>query len=139
MPERLSPAERSRVMARVKSRDTRPELIVRKLAHQLGYRYRLHRRDLPGKPDLVFPRRKAVIFVHGCFWHQHNCPRGNRVPVSRTEYWLPKLRENVARDRRNRLALKRAGWRVLQIWECQTKNEKELGSRILHFLDYLIP
>lgn len=135
MAERLTQAQRSRVMARVKSRDTKPELVVRRLVHSLGYRYRLYRRDLPGNPDLVFTRRRAVIFVHGCFWHQHTCRAGRNVPRSRLEYWKPKLTGNRARDGRNRRKLKAAGWRVLVIWECQTRNLDRLKLTISRFLN----
>src|SRR5437016_10732119 len=107
-------------MSRIRSKDTKPELLVRRLIHTLGYRYRLHRRDLPGVPDLVFPSRRAVIFVHGCFWHRHKrCKGGARAPKSRLKYWKPKLEGNSVRDARNRKSLLRNGWRVLVIWECQ--------------------
>jgi DNA mismatch endonuclease (patch repair protein) len=122
-------------MARVKSQDTKPELAVRRLVHSLGYRYRLHRCDLPGNPDLVFPRRRAVIFVHGCFWHQHTCRAGRNTPKSRMEYWQPKLAGNSARDRRNRRKLKSAGWRVLTIWECQIRDTARLSRTIVRFLE----
>jgi len=107
---------------------------VRRSAHAMGYRFRLHRRDLPGTPDLVFPKLKAVIFVHGCFWHRHSCPAGGRIPKSRIDFWKKKLEGNIARDRRNILALRRDGWRVLIIWECETQNAKKLGLRIARFL-----
>ena len=118
-------------MSLVRSKNTGPELAVRRLVHSLGYRYRLHRRDLPGVPDLVFPARRAVIFVHGCFWHRHaNC---GRVPKSRLSYWLPKLNRNRTRDRRHVKALARDGWRTLVIWECEVR-DKKLARRISHFL-----
>lgn len=122
-------------MRAVRSRDTGPEMTVRRLTHSMGYRYRLHVRALPGAPDLVFSARRAVIFVHGCFWHQHDCPRGSRIPKTRREYWLPKLRGNRERDGRHQEALAEAGWRVLVIWECQLRDESQLRCRIRTFLD----
>ena len=126
---------RSRTMRAVKSRDTGPEMTVRRLVHSLGYRYRLHRRDLPGAPDLVFPARHAVIFVHGCFWHQHDCPRGARIPKSRRDYWEPKLRKNQERDRRHDRQLRERGWRVFVVWECETRDRRCLRQRITAFLE----
>ncbi len=124
-------------MARVRSEDTGVEMVVRKLVHSLGYRYRLHRKDLPGAPDLVFPARRKIIFVHGCFWHQHSCKRGDRRPSSRREYWLAKLARNVARDKRVRRQLRKLGWRTLVVWECQTPSKKlpALMRRLTRFLD----
>lgn len=129
--------QRSEIMARVKSGDTRPEMVVRRIVHGLGYRYRLHRRDLPGTPDLVLPRHRKVIFVHGCFWHQHRCPRGDRRPKSNQEYWIPKLQRNVQRDRRARRQLNRLGWSVLVVWECQTtqKHREKLIAKLTRFLE----
>ena len=120
-------------MRRIKSKGMRPEMVVRRLVHGLGYRYRLHRHDLPGKPDLVFGPRRAVVFVHGCFWHQHDC-RDGRTPKSNPSYWVPKLTRNVDRDQRVRRELEILGWRVLVIWECETKNEPELKSKLTRFL-----
>lgn len=134
--DKLSPESRSANMARIKSRDTKPEMLVRRLVHHLGYRYRLHRKDLPGKPDLVFPGRQAIIFVHGCFWHQHpdeNC-KDSALPKSKAEYWLPKLHRNQKRDAENHEALIRAGWRVLIIWECETRYQDDLAQRLHSFL-----
>ena len=108
-------------MRAVRSKDTAPELLVRKLAHALGYRFRLHRRDLPGTPDLAFPGRRKAIFVHGCFWHRHDCPRGRSTPATRTDYWNGKFARNVARDRRDRRRLRADGWGVMVVWECQTR------------------
>lgn len=122
-------------MRAVKSRDTTPELAVRKLVHGMGYRYRLYRQNLPGKPDLVFAGRKKVVFVHGCFWHRHNCARGARTPKSNQDYWIPKLDRNQQRDRQVRSQLRRMGWKSLVIWECQTKNPKKLANRIRSFLE----
>jgi DNA mismatch endonuclease, patch repair protein len=132
----VSKTERSRIMAAVKSKDTAPELIVRRLVHSLGYRYRLHVRSLPGNPDLVFPRLRKVINVNGCFWHLHRCARC-RVPSSRRRYWVAKLQRNAARDKRTRRELQHAGWRVLVIWECQITrwSEERLRDRIVAFLN----
>src|SRR4051794_22330518 len=109
----LTPQERSDRMARIRGADTRPELVVRRLATSLGYHYRLHRRDLPGTPDLVFPTLKKVIFVHGCYWPRHSCRQGRSTPATRYDFWNAKFNANMARDRRVRLELKRAGWQVL--------------------------
>jgi len=124
-------------MAAVKQKDTKPEMRVRKLLHSMGYRYRLHVRDLPGCPDLVFRKRRKVIFIHGCFWHQHDCAMGNRMPKSRIEFWREKLLGNKRRDAQNRRQLKAEGWSVLVVWECQTATTKKdrLRSRIARFLD----
>ncbi len=111
-------------MSLVRSKDTRPERLVRSLIHRMGYRYRLHVRRLPGSPDIVFPSRKKVILVHGCFWHQHNCRMGNRMPKSRLDFWETKLKANKERDRRQRRELGKLGWRVLTIWECQLRSSK---------------
>jgi DNA mismatch endonuclease (patch repair protein) len=113
-------AQRSRIMAAVRSTNTGPELVVRRIAHRLGYRYRLHVRGLPGTPDLVFPRLRKVIFVSGCFWHMHHCRRGRRMPRHNRAYWSAKLDRNRRRDIAARRALRRRGWDVLLIWECQT-------------------
>jgi DNA mismatch endonuclease (patch repair protein) len=111
----------------------RPELTVRSLAHRLGYRFRLHRKDLPGKPDLVFVSRRKVVLVHGCFWHSHGC-KTSHVPKSNTDYWLPKLRQNRLRDRRNIDALAAKGWRPMVIWECETRDERVLIKILTRFL-----
>ncbi len=115
--------KRSQVMRAVKSKDTTPEMTVRRMIHAMGYRYRLHVDTLPGKPDMVFPCRRRIVMVHGCFWHQHRCRRGRRIPKSNREYWEKKLARNVARDRRQRAELRKLGWRVLVIWECQLKRD----------------
>lgn len=135
MADRLSPAQRSANMRRIKGRDTAPELLVRRLAHAMGYRYRLHRKDLPGKPDLVFGPRRKVIFVHGCFWHQHETCRAGRIPASNTGYWAPKLRRNTKRDAMARSPLEARGWKVLTIWDCETGDEPALRGRLSEFLD----
>ena len=130
----FTPAERSAVMRAVPGKHSSAELKVRKLLTRMGLRYRLHRADLPGSPDVVMPRRKLAIFVHGCFWHQHDCKRGNRQPSSRREYWDKKLAANLRRDREHRAALEQAGWQVLVIWECETKDLEELAERLRAFL-----
>ena len=126
--------QRSRNMAAIRGRDTKPEMIVRRLVHRLGYRFRLHRRDLPGRPDLVLPRHRVVIFVHGCFWHQHDCRYGRVVPATRAEFWQNKRDENAARDVRNLTALRNAGWRVAVTWECWTRDTISLETRLRSFL-----
>jgi DNA mismatch endonuclease, patch repair protein len=131
----LTPRERSQVMAGVRSKDTRPELLVRKLVFALGYRYRLHKRSLPGCPDLVFAPRGKVIFVHGCFWHRHSRCTLARLPKSRIDFWVPKLEGNKRRDEKNRRALTRQGWKVLTIWECQLSKTDHLSAVIRRFLD----
>lgn len=113
--------QRSAIMRAVKSKDTKPEMIVRRLVHGMGYRYRLHGPELSGKPDLVFAGRRKVIFVHGCFWHGHDCPRGARTPKANREYWEAKIARNVQRDAADVTALLKEGWQVMPIWECETK------------------
>ena len=124
---------RSRIMSRIQGKDTKPEIELRRLVHALGYRYSLYRKDLPGTPDLVFTRRRKIIFVHGCFWHQHDCPRGTR-PTSNLDFWNRKLDRNVERDRKNISDLTKAGWSVLIVWECEIKTREPLTSRIKEFL-----
>jgi DNA mismatch endonuclease, patch repair protein len=118
--------QRSRNMAAIKARNTRPEMRVRSLLHALGYRYRLHRKDLPGRPDIVLAKHRTVIFVHGCFWHCHDCRWGSVVPKTRAEFWREKRAGNVARDEKHKAALMAEGWKVLTVWECETRSEKEL-------------
>ncbi|EKQ63574.1 DNA mismatch endonuclease Vsr [Xanthomonas citri pv. malvacearum str. GSPB2388] len=125
---------RSRIMRAVRSKDTKPELIVRRLAHSLGFRFRLYRKDLPGSPDLVFSGRRKVIFVHGCFWHGHNCARGNRQPTTNADYWSAKIARNRARDMRSIEMLRQAGWDTLVIWECDLKDEVSLRHALQTFL-----
>ena len=122
--------QRSLNMARIRGRDTKPEMRVRRILHAAGLRYRLHGKDLPGKPDLVFPRAKTVLFVHGCFWHMHRCRFGKPVPATNQEFWAQKRRGNAERDKRNKAALKAAGWRVLEIWECQTRDDAVLAAKL---------
>ena len=135
MPARLTRAERSAHMEKIRKTDTKPELAVRRLAHRMGYRYRLHRRDLPGTPDLVFPVRNKLIFVHGCFWHQHDCSLGRKKPSANPDYWHPKLARNIERDGLNRERLHNLGWDVLVIWECEVKDSALLAERLRAFLE----
>lgn len=127
--------ERSRIMRAVKSRDTAPEMTVRRLVYSMGYRYRLHRKDLPGKPDLAFQSRRKVIFIHGCFWHGHDCKRGARVPKNNREYWETKIARNRERDNHHDEELRREGWRILIVWECQIEEQAALIERIRRFLE----
>lgn len=129
-----SPDVRRRTMQAVKSKDTAPEMTVRRLVHRMGYRFRLHRKDLPGKPDLVLPRLHKVLFVHGCFWHGHDCARGARVPVNNRAYWTKKVARNQERDKTAQASLRDHGWNVLVIWECETRNEDALRKRLAAFL-----
>lgn len=136
MTDTLTRAQRSHRMSLVRGKNTKPELLVRSLIHRMGYRFRLHRRDLPGTPDLVFPFHRAVIFVHGCYWHRHSdptCPLA-RLPKSRLDFWLPKLTANAVRDYGNQVKLAAAGWRVLVLWECQIKRKSFPEHQIESFL-----
>ncbi len=130
-----TPAQRSFNMSRIRNRNTRPEMVVRSLAHRMGYRYRLHRKDLPGRPDLVFPSRRKIIFVHGCFFHMHDCRYGRVTPKQNAGFWQAKRLSNVERDRRNLTALERDGWKVLEVWECQTREPELLESVLRSFLN----
>ena len=130
MTDVFDKAQRSAVMRRVKDRDTKPEMIVRRALTRLGARYRLHRKDLPGSPDVAMPGRRLAIFVHGCFWHGHDCARGARVPKQNRDYWLAKVARNRARDERNRAALAAMGWRVETVWECELKDAGALEGRL---------
>jgi DNA mismatch endonuclease (patch repair protein) len=130
-----SPEKRSAVMRRVKGRNTTPELAVRKALTALGARYRLHRKDLPGKPDIVMPGRRLALFVHGCFWHGHDCARGARVPKQNRDYWVDKVARNRARDAANREALAALGWRVETLWECDLKDPEVLRARLVALLE----
>jgi len=132
--DRVSKEKRSEIMKRIRGKDTTPELIIRKLVYSLGYRYHLHGKKLPGKPDLVFSGRKKVIFVHGCFWHCHSCKKST-LPKSNLDYWLPKLEENCRRDARNQKLITSAGWKFLVIWQCQTHDTDTLKETIVNFLE----
>jgi DNA mismatch endonuclease, patch repair protein len=121
-------------MARIRKTDTKPEMLVRQMLHALGYRFRLHRRDLPGNPDIVFPSRRKVVLVHGCFWHQHDCRLGAKKPRARPEYWHPKLQRNKERDARNLTALEAAGWSTLTVWECELSDTRALEGHLREFL-----
>ncbi len=127
--------QRSRTMRAVKSRDTKPEMTVRRLLHSMGYRFRLHRKDLPGTPDIVFPGRRKVVFVHGCFWHGHYCARGARVPKENRDYWTGKIGRNRARDARAKNELAAAGWQATTIWECQLAASNSLAAELKFFLN----
>ncbi len=128
------PEKRSAVMRRVKGRDTTPELVVRRALTRLGARYRLHRKSLPGSPDIVMPGRRLALFVHGCFWHGHDCARGARVPKANRDYWLGKVGRNRARDARRQAELAALGWRVETIWECELKDAGALEARLRELL-----
>jgi len=137
MTDVLTTEQRRKCMSSIKGRDTKPEMIVRRMVHSFGYRYSLHRKDLPGKPDLVFSRSKKVIFVHGCFWHVHKCRYGKVKPKTNVQFWTDKRESNRMRDMRNRKLLKKMGWGTLIVWECWTRDIKklqQLESRILSFL-----
>lgn len=130
--DHLTPEKRSDAMSRVHSRDTTPEMKVRRTVHAMGYRYRLRRTDLPGKPDLVFPRLRKAVFVHGCFWHFHEC---KRLPKSNRSYWRDKFQENKRRDSRVQAELREIGWEPFVVWECWTKNPEDLTKRLIAFLE----
>lgn len=134
MADNLTSEQRRRNMSLVKNKNTKPELIVRSLLHRLGYRFRLHRRNLPGSPDIVLPKHSKVIFVHGCFWHGHDCPRGKR-PVTNQEFWDAKLDRNIARDRENQTRLRELGLQVLVIWACQVRDKRSLQERLRLFME----
>ena len=130
MTDVFTKTKRSELMSRIKNRNTRPEMTVRSMLHRMGYRFRLHRADLPGKPDIVMPRYKTVIFVHGCFWHRHKDCRFAYTPKSRTDFWLKKLESNAIRDQQVKTDLERLGWRVITVWECELREPIQLGSRL---------
>ncbi len=132
--DHVNPEKRSAIMSAVHSKDTKPEMAVRKIVHAMGYRYRLHYADLPGRPDLVFPSRGKVIFVHGCFWHRHARCKYATTPKTRTEYWQDKFSANMERDCRNKRELKRLGWETLIVWQCELKNPVKLTERLNDFL-----
>jgi len=132
--DHLSPDKRSALMARVRSRNTTPEIAVRSAAHKAGYRFRLHRKDLPGSPDLTLPRHRLAVFVHGCFWHQHSGCRRATMPSSNTPKWIEKFRVNRARDAKAAKELEALGWKVLVIWECETRSSSDITSKIADHL-----
>jgi len=134
MSDTRTPEQRRRIMQAVKTRDTGPELMVRRILFALGYRYRLNAENLPGRPDIVFRSRMKAIFVHGCFWHAHGCRKG-RAPKSRLDYWKPKLKANKARDAAQVRTLKKLGWSVLTIWQCETSDADVLTARLVDFLE----
>ncbi len=135
MTDTLTKAARSKRMSLIRAKDTGPERYVRRLIHSLGYRFRLHGRGMPGRPDLVFSSRRAVIFVHGCFWHQHKGCNRARIPKSHRDYWLPKLIGNKARDEKNAAYLIHDRWRVLAIWECELAHKEQVTRKIIKFLN----
>ena len=135
MVDTVSPEVRSRIMAQVKSKGMKPEMKVRRLLHGLGYRYRLHRSDLPGRPDLVFPSRQKVIFVNGCFWHYHRDCERVRIPSTNRDYWVPKLERNRDRDERNLSLLEEMGWSALTTWECELRDMETATGRLVEFLE----
>jgi DNA mismatch endonuclease, patch repair protein len=134
--DKLNPTERSAQMRRIKGKDTKPEMVVRRMVHALGYRYRLHRRDLPGCPDLSFGPTRQAIFVHGCFWHQHgeNCCKLTRLPKTRVDFWRSKLEGNRERDNRCQEALFSLGWQILVVWECELVYREQLKNNLIAFL-----
>jgi len=134
MTDKLTKLQRRICMSHNKGKDTFPELFIRKLIYSLGYRYCLHRKDLPGCPDLVFPKRKKVIFINGCFWHRHTCKKGRSIPVNRKKFWQQKFKRTIERDKCNYKALKKLGWKILVVWECQTKKPEKLINKISKFL-----
>lgn len=134
--DRFSPSERSNIMRKVKARDTTPERTIRKMVYAMGFRYRLNSRALPGSPDLVFAGRKKVIFVHGCFWHQHPGCKRSLLPASRNDYWAAKLTANRVRDERTSALLQQMGWQVLVVWECELKNHEKIRNLLSDFLNH---
>src|SRR5690606_8745927 len=133
--DRYESDKRSGIMRRIRSRDTKPEMVVRRVVHSMGYRYRLHVKDLPGRPDLAFPSKKKVIFVHGCFWHQHRGCSKARRPASKQDFWDSKLDANLLRDAQNQLSLKKMGWGFLIIWECELRDMNRLRDILKMFVD----
>ena len=138
MIDRVNQATRSRIMQAVRTKNTGPELAVRSLLHRMGYRFRLHRKDLPGTPDIVFPKCRVVVFVHGCFWHAHGCSKG-KLPNSRQEYWVPKLAANRLRDARHVRELEAEGWHVEIVWQCQLRDSAALAARLNMLLSAQCP
>jgi DNA mismatch endonuclease (patch repair protein) len=134
MADIMSAQKRSAVMARIRGKDTQPELLARRALHAMGYRYRLYRRDLPGTPDIVFPSRRKVVFVHGCFWHGHSGCRHAVMPATRPEFWAAKIRRNQERDADALAQLQAQGWRVLVLWECEMADARQVSMCLSHFL-----
>lgn len=130
MPDRISKETRSKIMSSIKSQNTKPEILLRKILFSEGFRYRIHKKDLPGRPDIVLSKYNTVIFVNGCFWHGHNCSigSGQRKPKSNEEYWNNKIKKNIERDEINREALRKEGWNIITIWECETKDENKMNE-----------
>jgi len=135
MTDVLTPQQRRLNMSRIRGRNTKPEQVVRKLLSANAYRYRLHRRDLPGCPDLVFVARRKVIFVHGCFWHRHSCAAGKSTSGTNVEFWRKKMRDNVRRDAKNEYALQEQGWHVFVVWECEMRDCRQLERKLVRFLE----
>lgn len=135
--DRLSAEDRSRNMSRIRGRDTTPEIAVRRVVHSMGYRFRLHRSDLPGKPDIVLPKHRAIILVNGCFWHRHRCRRGRSMPSTRVQFWKDKFEATRKRDRKVRRQLKALGWSVLVVWECRARKEEDLRRHLADFFEKL--
>lgn len=131
----FSKRTRSRIMSHISGKNTKPEILVRSLLHRMGYRFRIHKKDLPGRPDICLPKHKKVIFVHGCFWHGHeNCPRSKR-PTTNVEFWNKKIDGNIERDKENIKELRRLGWQTLTIWTCEIKNQEELKNKLISFIE----
>lgn len=128
--DHLSPEQRSRNMSKIKQKDTKPEKLLRKAIHRAGFRFRKNVKNLPGKPDIVLPKYKTVIFVHGCFWHRHDCKRGHSIPSNRKKFWIEKFRKNVERDAEKQKLLKEEGWKVIVIWECELKDMDKVLSKL---------
>ena len=134
MPDVFSPKTRSTIMSRIKGRDTNPERIVRSIIHRMGYRFRLHAKELPGKPDIVLPKHKKLVFVNGCFWHGHKGCKRAKIPATNTTSWLKKINSNIARDKKKLKELKKLGWKPLVVWQCQLRDKQELTMLIQNFL-----
>jgi DNA mismatch endonuclease, patch repair protein len=132
--DRLTHKQRSHCMSQNKGKDTSIEICVRRLVYSLGYRYRLHRRDLPGCPDMIFPSRKELIFINGCYWHRHSCKKGRSMPATRKNFWTSKFDRTIERDKKNLRKLRKEGWKLLVVWECQIRNIERLKNRISDFL-----